>query len=99
MSDVYLHCAYELRIIAGTRNAAYTDKIMFAIEYNKFKTELEHLEETIKNRTNANKDIIDTQHKINYIKNEMTVKYNNMIAFNAECDEIIKNCERVLSLS
>ena len=97
MSDVYIHCAYELRIIAGALNAAYTDKIMFAIEYNKLKTELEHLEETIKNMTN--KDIIDTLHKINYIKNEMTVKYDNMIAFNAECDEIIKNCERVLSLS
>jgi hypothetical protein len=97
MSDTYIHCAYELRIIAGTRNAAYTDKIMFAIEYNKLKTELEHLEETLENMTS--KDIVDTQHKINYIKNEMTVKYNNMIAFNAECDEIIKNCERVLSLS
>ena len=97
MSDTYIHCAYELRIIAGTRNAAYTDKRMFAIEYNKLKTELEHLEETLGNMTS--KDIVDTQHKINYIKNEMTVKYNNMIAINAECDEIIKNCERVLSLS
>ena len=97
MSDTYIHCAYELRIIAGTRNAAYTDKIMFAIEYNKLKTELEHLEETLENMTS--KDIVDTQHKINYIKNEMTVKYNNMIAINVECDEIIKNCERVLSLS
>ncbi len=92
MSGTYIHGVYDLRIIAGIRNAAYNDKIMFAIEYNKLKTKLEHSEKTI-NMTNTNKDII------NNIKNEMTVKYNNMIAFNAECDEIIKNCERVLSLS
>jgi hypothetical protein len=43
--------------------------------------------------TNTNKDII------NNIKNKITIKYNNMIAFNAEYDKIINNCEQVLSLS
>jgi len=92
MCDMYIRGAYDLRIIAGIWNAAYTDKIIFAIEYNKLKTKLEYLEKTI-NMTNTNKDII------NNIKNKITIKYNNMIAFNAEYDKIINNCEQVLSLS